>query len=334
VIKTVYAAVILTVILITSCSATNPESDPTRVMVPVNIQLSWIHEYSSSAFHTAVRNNHFAEQGIDVTLSEGGFNDQGYIDPVQEVISGNADFAMSDGVSLIQARAAGLPVVGIAAVLQRSPLVVISLPETGITTPQDLVGHTVGVASGGATILFNNFLQLQDIDANLVNIVPRTSFGIDPLVNGEVDALVGWIINEGVTAQEQGLHPQFMLLSDYGIATYDFVLFTTETVINDKPEVVRGVIAAFHGGLQDMIGDPEKAIEHTLTFNSELSRDEQLRRLQATVPLINLPGQSLGKMDRNFWEFTHNFLLEYSIIDQPIDIDEVYTIEFIYEHRK
>jgi NitT/TauT family transport system substrate-binding protein len=125
-----------------------------------------------------------------------------------------------------------------------------------------------------------------------------------------------------------------MLLSDYGIATYDFVLFTTETVINDKPEVVRGVIAAFHGGLQDMIGDPEKAIEHTLTFNSELSRDEQLRRLQATVPLINLPGQSLGKMDRNFWEFTHNFLLEYSIIDQPIDIDEVYTIEFIYEHRK
>jgi ABC-type nitrate/sulfonate/bicarbonate transport system substrate-binding protein len=202
VIKTVYAAVILTVILITSCSATNPESDPTRVMVPVNIQLSWIHEYSSSAFHTAVRNNHFAEQGIDVTLSEGGFNDQGYIDPVQEVISGNADFAMSDGVSLIQARAAGLPVVGIAAVLQRSPLVVISLPETGITTPQDLVGHTVGVASGGATILFNNFLQLQDIDANLVNIVPRTSFGIDPLVNGEVDALVGWIINEGVTARD------------------------------------------------------------------------------------------------------------------------------------
>ena len=315
--------------IMAACSTIAPSAEPTQTMIPVDIQLSWVHEYSSSAFHAAVRNGHFAAQGMDVTLSVGGFNEQGYIDPIQEVLDGNADFAMSDGFSLVQARANGLPVVAVASILQRSPLAVISLETSGITRPQDFANHTISVAPGGANTSFNTLLQTQNVDPDTLTIVERTSFGIEPLATNEVDGLVGWIINEGVALQEQGLAAQYVLMSDYGVDTYDFVLFTSEATINDNPELVRGVVTATRNGLEDVISNPAQAVEHTLSYNPELVEDEQLRRLEATIPLMNVPGQPLGGMDARVWEFAQDFMLAQNILSEPIAIEEVYTLEFV-----
>lgn len=322
--------VIITIILISlvACSPTQVAT-PTPAPTAVSIQLSWINEYSSSVFHTAVRNGHFAEQNLEATLIEAGFNDAGFIDPIQAVLNGEAEFALSNSASLIEARAAGQPVVAIASVLQRSPLAVISLPEAGITRPEDLAGHTVSVADGGARAVYETLLLTQNIDASTVNTVARTSFGIEPLINGEVDAMVAWIINEGVAVEEAGFDPQFILMSDYGVDTYDFVVFTTETMIAEHPETVRGVVTAVREGAQDVVDNPAQSIENTLTYNSELVQAEQLRRLEATIPLMNVPGHQLGGMDAEVWQFTHDFLVERGILTEPVDVSEVYTLEFL-----
>jgi ABC-type nitrate/sulfonate/bicarbonate transport system substrate-binding protein len=321
-------AAFVMVFAITSCSPNAPAVEPTPAPVAISLQLSWVHEYSSSVFHSAERNGHFAEQGLQVTLVEAGFNEEGFIDPIQEVIDGKVDFALSNSASLIQARAEGKPVVAIASVLQRSPLAVISLAGSGITRPQDLASHTISVTDGGALAVYNTLLHTQDIDSSTVNTIPRTTFGIDPLVNGEVDGMVAWVINEGVAVQERGFDPQYILMSDYGVDMYDFVLFTTETMIEQKPDIVRGVVAAVRNGTKDVVDDPVQAVKHTLTYNSELVEAEQLRRLEATIPFINVPGRELGSMDTEVWQFTHDFLLQQELLTEPIALDEVYTLEF------
>lgn len=325
----IYLTITIIIVALTGCSSTPVQPQVTAESVSVEIQLSWTHEYSAAAFHAAVNNGHFTAQNLDVTLSQGGFNEQGYIDPIEEVLAGNADFAMSDGASLIQARAAGKPVVAIASIMQRSPQAVISLKETGIQRPQDLAGHTVSVASGGATTTFIALLNSQNIDSETLTIVERTEFGIEPLLSGQVDALVGWIINEGVAVQEQGLEPQYILLSDYGVDNYNFVLFTTETMIAEQPDVVQRVVDSIRAGLQDVVSNPAASIAHTLTFNSELVEAEQLRRLEASVPLINVPGQSLGGMDTRVWQFTHDTLIEQNLLTESVNLEEVYTLDFV-----
>lgn len=313
---------------VAACSP-NQAATPTPAPTSVSIQLSWTNEYSSSVFHTAVQNGHFAAQGLEPVLIEGGFDEEGYIDPVQEVISGESDFALSNSPTLIEARAAGQPVVAVASVLQRSPLAVISLPEAGISRPQDLVGKTVSVAEGGARAVFDTLLHTQEIDASSVNTIERTSFGVEPLINGEVDALVAWIINEGVAVQEAGLDPQYLLMSDYGVDSYDFVVFTTETMIAEHPEIVRGVVTAVREGAQDVVDNPAQAIENTLMFNSELVEADQLRRLEATIPLINVPERQIGGMEADVWQFTQEFMLQQGILETPIELEDVYTLEFL-----
>jgi len=317
---------VLAMLVVAACSAA---ATPTPAPIPVKIQLSWIHEYSSSPFYAALRNGHFAANGVEATLTEGGFDDQGYIDPVAQLVSGNADFAMSDGASLIQARAAGSPVVAIASVMQRNPLAILSLSETGSVSPQDLAGKSVSVASGGAEVMLNTLLQSQGVDRSTVNVIARTNFGIEALVNGEVDNLVAWITNEGVALQEQGLTTNTILMSDYGVEAYDFILFTSEAMINDKPDVVRGVVHALQMGIADVIADPVQAVEYTLSLDPALVREEQFRRLEITIPLMNVPGKTHGGMEATVWQFTYDMLVNQGILTQAVDLDQVYTLDFI-----
>ena len=102
-------------------------------------------------------------------LDAGGFGAAGYINPIDQVISGTVDFGVTDAASIIQARAAGVPIVGVAALFQRSPLALIALEKTGIKRPQDLVGRNVSVADGGARQLYDTLLSAQKIDPSAVD---------------------------------------------------------------------------------------------------------------------------------------------------------------------
>jgi NitT/TauT family transport system substrate-binding protein len=316
------------VLFLTACAG-NAQPTPTVTKDTINYQMGWVHEYSSAPFYMAVANGHYAKENLDVTLGVGGFGESGYIDPVEQVVSGAADFSEASVFALLEARAQGKPIVAIATLNQRSPFAVISLAETGIVRPQDLAGKTVAIAAGGAELELDALLRSQTIDASTLNVVERTTFGIDPLVNGEVDAFGGWIINEGVALEESGAEPSFLLLSDYGIDTYDLLIFTTEDMVANHPEKVERFLRATLAGLQDTIDDPEKAIDVTLTYDKALVRDEQLRRLQAFIPLIQPAGTKIGTMQPEIWEFNYQVMLDGAMLTEAQDVTKAYTSAFL-----
>jgi len=330
-IKTVFVSMILLLLLV-ACSdqtqSTESSSD-TEALEEVVVQLSWINEYSFAQVHNAVENGHFAEQGLDVSIIAGGFTEDGFIDPIAEVVEGNAHFATSDASNLILAREQGLPVVAILSTLQRSPRSIISLEGSGIVRPQDMARKTIAIAADGSDAMFNSFLLSQEIDPESIDIVERTTFGIEPLIEGEVDAIGGWIINEGVMVEEAGLEGVTIAMSDYAIDTYDVVIFTTEDIIENNPEMVQKFVDGVITGMQDILDDTEGSIDNTMTFNEELDRDAQLRRLNAMIPLMNVPGLSLGDMQPEIWEITHSIMVDNGILEEETDWESAFTLQFL-----
>jgi NitT/TauT family transport system substrate-binding protein len=318
----------LTTIALAACAASRPAATPAEPPTSISVQLGWVHEYSSAGFYAAEKNGHFAEQNLAVRLVPGGFGAAGYIDAVAQVTSGATDFGVASATNLIQARAAGQPLVGIASIFQRSPAAIIALASTGIQRPQDLVGRRVAVADsalGPYTLL----LKSQHIDPASVKTIPRTSFGIDPLVNGEVDAMYAWVINEGVQLREAGQIPTVVLLSDYGVETYDLVLFTTERMIAEHPDVVTRLLRASLQGWEDTVTNPAEAAQLTLAYDNKLNLDAQRRRLEATLPLLKPAGSHLGAMESAAWQTTQQVLLDQKILKQPIDLTHAYTQTFL-----
>jgi ABC-type nitrate/sulfonate/bicarbonate transport system substrate-binding protein len=307
-------------------AAPTPTVEPS---VPVRVQLAWTHEYSSAFFYAAELNHHFDEEHLDVSLSEGGFVDGSYVEPIDEVLSGEFDFGAASASGLLQARADGKPVVAIATIFQRNPTAIISLPESDINQPQDLIGKTVAVAEGGATRVLQTMLISQGIELDQVTIIPREGFGIEPLINHDVDALVGWIINEGVLVREAGEEPNFMLMNDYGISDYNIIIFTTEENVTERPEVVERFLRALIAGLQDMVDNPEQSADYTLQFNDQLDRAEQLSRLQASIPLINPARSQLAMMEPDAWSRISEVLVDSDILTNAVDPATAYDLSFL-----
>lgn len=316
-------------ILTVACSSNTPDATSQSIdLTEVNFQMNWIHEYSVAPFHSAVNEGFFANEGLDVTMIAGGFNDEGaYIDPFTQVLSGEAMFGLASATQIIEARNAGSPVIAIMTLLQRSPSVLLSLEETNIQSPQDLEGLTVMMGEDD-DLSFNLLLETQEIDPETINIVPRTSFGIDPLLNDEADVMLAWIINEGVQVTESGNTPSYLVLSDYGIDTYSVVVFTSEEVINNNPELVQGFVDAVVSGIDFAVANPSEAIQNTLTFNADLEEAAQLRRLNAMIPLMNVPNVITGAMSDETWEFNADLLQDNDLISDDFDVNSAYTTQF------
>jgi NitT/TauT family transport system substrate-binding protein len=320
---------LLVALSILAACASQPAAAPAGPKQATSIQLAWTHEYSSAGFYAAEKHGYFDAAGLDVRIEAGGFGENGYIDPSKQVADGSVDFGIMSAASVIKARSEGMPLVGVVAILQRSPLALISRAESGIHRPQDLVGRRVAVADGGSRQQYETMLRSQGIDPASVTVVPRTTYGIDPLVNGDVDVLVGWAINEGVQVREAGIEPSILMMSDYGIDTYDIVLFTTERMISERPELVRDFTKAVLLGYQEVIAAPDEAAKLALEYDKTLDLEQQQRRMQAVLPLLKPAGTQLGQMQPAIWRLTQDMMLKQHDLAAPIELDRAYTLSFL-----
>lgn len=322
------SAIACLMILLAACGA------PARtVEVPpkteVRLQLSWVHEYSSAGFYAADKNDRFAEQNLAVQVIEGGFGEQGYIEPIDEVLSGNVDFGLASASSILSARAVGKPIVAVATVLQRSPLAILTLADSAIQRPQDLIGHTISVAEGGAAQSFQALLAAHGVAPEQVTVISRTTYGIEPLLNREVDGMVAWSINEGVQLRASGQQINTMLLSDYGVDTYDFVLFTSEEKVRQQPELVQRLVNATLRGIDDVIANPEQAIDYTLAYAPALERASQFQHLQASLPLMRPSGSRAGFMEPEIWLLTDQVNAIGGLSAEVSNLEAAYTNIFV-----
>ncbi|MBV1920771.1 MAG: ABC transporter substrate-binding protein [Pseudomonadales bacterium] len=105
---------------------------------PYVLQLKWFHQFQFAGYYAALEKGFYKEENLDVIIRERNIKKT----PVEEVISGNADFGISDS-SLILRKLAGDPIVALVVIFQISPLIIMSLEESGITSPSDLIGKRV-----------------------------------------------------------------------------------------------------------------------------------------------------------------------------------------------
>ena len=103
-------------------------------LIPVTVQLNWLHYATFAGLYAADQNGDYASEGLRGEFVPGGPN----VDFISPVVTGQAQFGAAGAENLIQARAAGKPVRAIAVILRRSPFALVSLADSGITTPARL----------------------------------------------------------------------------------------------------------------------------------------------------------------------------------------------------
>lgn len=286
----------------------------------VAVQTSSPHGFIYAGFYTAAANGYYDDADLEVDIRGGGFNaERVWIDSIAEVLAGEADFGVTSLPQLLAARAAGQPIVGVATVMQRSPLAIMSLPESNMVTPEDLVGKTIAI-SGGNRLSFNALMSTLNIDTSTITLVEREQDSLQQLMDGKIDGLGAWLIIDGVALEEAGLQPNYIVLADYGIDTYDVMLFTREDVLAERPDVVERFVSATLQGYDELRSDPAQAAEVTVSYSPEtLVYDQQFNRINAFLPMIKPANSLTGMLLPDVFDYNHDLLVESGVLATPLD---------------
>lgn len=308
----------------------------TKLSVPqtqtdVTVQLKWVSQSQFAGLYTAEQKGYYEKQGLNVDFVPYDFTNA----PIDEVIAGNADFGITGADELLIAREAGEPIKAVAVIYQKNPVVAYALASSGITEPADFVGQRLGMEKGvNVEFIIKAMLESQNIDyATDITEIP-IGFDPQPLIDGEVDIATGYITNEPILAEERGFNINIISPADYGINLYADVIFATEEMIENNPELVQSFVEASLRGWEYALDHEDEAIEYTLEYRDESNPDmnyqHELSLLQASSPLIKpSPGTKIGDMSYINWRESYEILLQNNIVTAELDVSDAYTREFI-----
>ncbi len=261
--------------------------------VPVRLILNWKFEGPNAPFFLAEDRGYFAANGIKIQLDAG----EGSSAPPGRIASGAYDAGFGDITSAIEfgAKNPQVPIRTVYVLYNRPPLVVVSLKSKNIKKPGDLVGKTLGAPVFDAGYrMWATFAKAAGIDAGAVkwiNMQPNLRESL--LIKGDVDAVTGYDLTVGFSLKAIGVSMDtvdMMYYADFGIDVYSNAIMVSKALIDQKPEAVKGLIAAINKGWQDSIEDPDVAITSLLKRDGLLKRDVERERLQWAVSrLIQVP---------------------------------------------
>ncbi len=67
----------------------------------------------------------------------------------------------------------------------------------------------------------------------------------------------------------------------------------------------------------------------TLQYDPTLDRDHQVGMMVAQTPIIHTGEANIGWMEDSVWQQMHQMLLDGGVLAQPINVAEVYTMQFL-----
>lgn len=256
-----------------------------------------------AGIYVAQERGFFEEAGLDVSISAPSDPSA----PLKLVASGKSDLAITYEPEVVLAHDQGLPVVAIAALVNRPLTSLIWLQSSGIKGVADLEGKTVATAGIPYQEAFlKTILERAKVDPSTVRPV-NVGFGLLPaLVGGQAQAMLGGFSNvEGVDLQQRGKAPVITPVDQLGVPTYDeLVLVANREELEAEPEPFRLFIAALERGTDAAVADPAAATAAITAANQDLEPKLTAAEVEATLPLLGARDgdRPYGYMDPAQWE--------------------------------
>lgn len=315
------SSTLILALFIIACNSQPPQAaEPDQV----SLRLDWVHQADYAGYYVAQQEGYYKQENLDVNISPTDFE----MSPIERVLLGENDFGVTSGSDLLKARAEDKPVVALAILYRRDPHLFFSFVEQGVKTAEDLVGKRVGVFPT-QELSYHLLLSLADIELSQVDYVPITEFTIRPLIQEDVDILSGYATNEPLQAQEHGYEVNIISTSDYGVSLPAQVIFTTEDMIKNNPDLVHRFIRASLKGYKVVVEDPEKGLLATLKVDETLNAEHQQNIVKAMISLVAPDQNPVGYMDAGVWQQTIDVLIEQEVLKTSLDPQTVFTTQFL-----
>ncbi|MGM9923584.1 MAG: ABC transporter substrate-binding protein [Bacillus sp. (in: firmicutes)] len=298
----------------------------------VTMVLDWTPNTNHTGLYVAQTEGYFKEQGLDVEIimpGEAGAD--------QLVASGKADFGIGYQEGLTEARAQGVPLVSLAAIIQHNTSGFAAPADKGIKSPKDFEGKTYGGFGAPAEeAVMKAIMEKENADVEKVDIINIGDTDFFTAVKKDIDFAWIYYAWTGIEAELRGEKLNMLYVKDYAdeLDYYTPVLTTSEKMIAKDPETVKAFVHAVSKGYNYAIENPDKAadilIEAVPDLNPELVKKSQewlASRYQDDAP-------RWGEQKLSVWKDYGDWMAENKLLEGDFDPEAAFTNEYLPEEEE
>ncbi len=281
----------------------------------LTLQLKWVTQGQFAGYYVAQAKGFYKAENLDVTIRPGGPD----INPSQVIAAGGADVVVDWMPSALAAREHGVPLVNIAQVFNKSGMELTCRRDSGIRSPADFKGKTLGVWFSGNEYPFLSWMAKLGYSTSGSNPdvkMLKQGFNVDPLLQKQAACISTMSYNEYWQLIEAGMKPADLIVfkyQDQGVATLEDGLYTLESKLKDPAMMDRlaRFLKASMQGWQYTIDQPDEAVTIVMAADTAGVLDEAHQKRMITEVAKLIPGSThgLGYLEPAAYERTVTELL-------------------------
>jgi len=314
------------------CLLAQPAGHATGASHPrrLTLWLDWYPNADHAGIYMALAKGYYAQAGLDVRVQV----PSGAADALKLLAHGTGDMAISYEPDVLQARAAGVPVLATAAIVHAPLTCVLALKSAGITRPRQLMGRTVAVAGLPSDLRNLAVMVAHDGgDPHAVKTVVVNYDLLQALLSHKVDAVEGayWTW-EALQAEETGHAVTVLRVDRWGVPPYDELVFATgERQLARESGVLRAFLAASLRGYAEAATHPAAATTILLRVPGVLSSSRRLieHSLHLLAPLFRDSAGRYGALSVGRWQAYADWMTQTGWIDRRLDARMALTLALL-----
>jgi len=289
-------------------------------MQTIKVVLDWFPNTNHTGFFVALERGYFADTGLDVRISG---DVHGVLD------THGADLVLGPQISMLEKQAQGVGLTAVATITQFNDSGIVSLTSAGIERMRDLEGKRLTHwEPAWFHAVIAEAMRLDGGDYSKVHLVPMDVGDIVSTLGHAADATwvyENWENQELIAA---GRDIAYIRLADLG-PLFNFCapcIAATHALIEQRPDALRGMLAALERGYVDAAKEPETCVLEVRHHMPPVSA-ALLVRSQRHLAGITLDTRGRwGRIDPDRWNPMADFLVEKGITDGRHDRE--YTNDF------
>ena len=278
----------------------------------VTLQLKWVTQAQFAGYYVAKDKGFYEEEDLTVEIKPGGPD----IAPAQVLAGGGADVVLDWMPSALATREKGVALVNIAQPFKSSGMMLTCRTDSGIKTPADFKGKTLGVWFFGNEYPFLSWMSKLGIktDGSTDGVkVLKQGFNVDPILQKQADCVSTMTYNEYWQIIDAGLSPDDLVVfkyEDQGVATLEDGIYVLEDKLKDAAFVDKMVrfVRASMKGWKYAEANPDEAADIVLENDASGAQTEKHQK-RMMGEIIKLTAGSNGALDEADYQRTVKTLL-------------------------
>jgi ABC-type nitrate/sulfonate/bicarbonate transport system substrate-binding protein len=302
----------------------------------LTLALDWVPNTNHTGIFVAIQKGFYKEAGIDLQILP--YTDGAVPDVL--VGEGKADLGIGAAESVASYRAAGLPVVSIAAVIQSNTSGFAVLKDSGIKSPKDLAGKRyAGFGVAYEEPIIASVIKKDGGTNTTVQNITANVAGYQAVASKQADFVwlfAGW---DGIQAKLDNVNLDIFMLKDYGIPDfYTPVIITSEKNTAEKKAALKAFMTATARGYDFAIANPKEAAKLLIEANPRgtFSNPELINQSQEYLsPRYKGNAAKWGVQSQQVWTDYPRFLFQNGVLKdangKPLATEPDYTKYFTNE---